>query len=177
MTGWPRPSPNTRKTDLHQKERIVSSETDTATTNFPPLPSRSGSWWVEDIPDWSYRSSCAAGYGIAHLRAFGDLGTELVIVSERGIGASITNSAEHIWAAVADDFGNRNGDVPVLLEHWPAGAGATEDEHLDQLVVIDGKPHWRRIWPVPETNPDHAENAAWMQAVGHAVIAGLTTPG
>ena len=152
----------------------MSNEIGSAATDFPPLPSWSGSWWVEDIPDWRYRSSCAAGFGTAHLRAFGDLGTDLVIVSERGIGASVTNSAEHIWAALADAFGNGNGDVPVVLEHWPPGEGVTEVEHLDQLLVIDGTPRWRRIWPVPDTNPNHAENAAWMQAIGHALIAGLS---
>ncbi|PPJ36464.1 hypothetical protein C5E45_20685 [Nocardia nova] len=139
------------------------------------MPSRSGTWWVEDIPDWSYQSSCAAGFGTAHLRVFGDLGTDLVIVSERGIGASVTNSAEHTWAAVANDFGTHRGEVPVLLEHWPAGQGATDTEHLDQLVVIDGAPRWRRIWPVPEANPDHAENAAWTQAIGHTAIEGLSS--
>ncbi|MBF6333587.1 hypothetical protein [Nocardia transvalensis] len=142
---------------------------------FPPLPSRNENWWIEDIPNWRYPSACAAGFGIAHLRAFGDVGADLVIVSERGIGASVTNSAEYIWAAVAEDFGDRNGDVPVLLEHWPAGAGATEEEHLDQVVVVDGVPRWRPIWPVPETNPNHGDNAAWMQAVGRGAIAGLAS--
>ncbi|OBF67491.1 hypothetical protein A9X06_04880 [Mycobacterium sp. 852002-51759_SCH5129042] len=52
--------------------------------------------------------------------------------------------------------------------------GVTEVEHLDQLLMIDGTPRWRRIWPVPDTNPNHAENAAWMQAIGHALIAGLS---
>lgn len=157
----------------------MSSEIDTAATIFPPLPSGSATWWVENIPDWRYRSSCAAGFGSAHLRAFGDVGTDLVIVSERGIGASVTNSAEFIWASVAADFGTRDGDVPVLLEHWPAGVGAIEPEHLDQLVVVDGEPHWRRVWPVPEANANasDAENAAWMQAVGAAAIAGLNVAG
>jgi hypothetical protein len=58
----------------------------------------------------------------------------LCIVSETGLGASITNSIEDIWAALAADYG-RGGTV--ALEHWPASSsGGDLDEHLGAATVI-----------------------------------------
>ena len=93
---------------------------------FLPLPpiSDAQTALVRDDPAWPYRSACAAGGGIAHLRVWqaGDDGY-VAIVTETGLGASTTNSAAEIWAELTIRFPGRL----VLLEHWPAGDGDDHD--------------------------------------------------
>lgn len=129
-------------------------------------------------PFWRYPSRCLAGEGVAHLRVWetangtpGQVGgTRLAVVTETGLGASITNSIQDIHAALTNAYGPRI----VLLEHWPAGTGADPHEHLDQAVIINGEPGWRRIWPTPPTNPHHDQYDTWMNAHGHQLLATQT---
>jgi hypothetical protein len=142
-------------------------------TEFLPLPVPGS--LICDEPFWRYPSGCIAGEGVAHLRVWGVAdgmpgwagGVRLVLLSETGLGASITNSIEEIHAVLTAQYGRRL----VLLEHWPAEAGTDTGEHLDQVIVVDGAPHWRRIWPTPPTNPRHPEFTAWMDAHGHRALA------
>lgn len=136
---------------------------------FPPLPPLTDAHTalVCDEPVWPYRSACAADGGIAHLRVWwaGEFG-HVAVVTETGLGASTTNSAEEIWNALTTRF---PGPL-VLLEHWPAGDGADHDR-LDQVAMEGRRPAWRRIWPTLPTNPDHHLCQAWMQAYGHGLLA------
>jgi hypothetical protein len=119
-----------------------------------------------DNPFWRYPSACAAGEGVGHLRVWiCPAAAHLAIVTEMGLGASITNSIEDIWAALATGCGGRL----VLLEHWPTDPYA--DEHLDQVIIDGGTPHWRRIWPTPPSNPGHTRFEEWMTAYGHDLLA------
>ncbi len=71
----------------------------------------------------------------------------LAVVTEFGLGASITNSIEDIW----DDLrARRHGDL-TLIEHYPAAESFPDDgDHLDQVIIGPSRaPTWRRVWPVP----------------------------
>ncbi len=135
---------------------------------FPVLPCPGP--MLADDPFWRYPSKCASD-GIAHLRVWSCPGqARLAIVSETGLGVSITNSIECIWQKLTQvSPGN-----PTLLEHWPPGAGGPV-EHLDQVVVIGGVPSWRRVWPTPAANPRHEEFGAWMRDHGHRLLAAAKT--
>lgn len=134
---------------------------------FGPLPEVGE--LLTDEPGWQYPSTCAAGSGQARLRVWASCGApgRIAVVTELGIGASTTNSAEMIWAELASTL---PGPL-TLIEHWPADRHS--DEHLDQVAVASGHPAWRRIWPVPDTNPSHAEFLRWMTAGGgHQILDG-----
>jgi hypothetical protein len=134
---------------------------------FVPLPLARE--LLTDDPFWRYTSACLAGEGIAHLRVWATSNGHLAILSETGVGATITNSANEIWAAVGAAYG---ADGLIVLEHWPAGDGIDTEEHLDQMMMADdGRPSWRRIWPTPATNPHHGELEAWMRTYGHDLLA------
>lgn len=131
-----------------------------------PLPAPRG--LVTNDPFWRYPSQAGAGEGIAHLRVWRTGHGHLAIVSEVGLGASITNSAEHIYAALAATYGARG---LIVLEHWPADQDLADEEHLDQVQIADdGTPYWRRIWPTPPTNPHHRSLDSWMWLYGHDLL-------
>lgn len=133
---------------------------------LPPIPDPRGAL-VYDEPAWSYRSACAAGGGIVHLRVWqAGVDGHVAIVTETGLGASTTNSAGEIWTQLTARFTS----PLVLLEHWPAWDGDDHDR-LDQVTLEGQRPTWRRIWPTPATNPQHTLYEAWMQAYGHDLLA------
>lgn len=111
---------------------------------------------IRDEDRWPYDTSVGAGYGIARLLVWTMPIGHVAAVTDLGNGASITNSAEHIWAALADQY----GEPLVLLEHYWAEGGV--EEHVDQVAVLDGQPRWRRIWPTPPSNPQHDELRQWI---------------
>lgn len=115
---------------------------------------------VCDDPAYRYDSDCGPGYGRTHLRVWrcGDAEqpTWLAMITEIGDGATVTNSAAHIWSALVEEY----GPELVVLEHWNAGSGSGPD-HVDQMAMDKGDPTWRRIWPTPEDHPNHAEFDAW----------------
>ncbi|MFI1510240.1 hypothetical protein [Streptomyces sp. NPDC020597] len=140
----------------------------TTPPSFPPLPpvDDAKAALVCDERAWPYRSACAAGGGIAHLRVWNARNGHVAIVTETGLGASTTNSAEEIW----DELTARFPGTLVVLEHWPAGGGDDHDR-LDQVGMEGRRPTWRRIWPTAPANPDHHLCQAWMQAYGHELLA------
>jgi hypothetical protein len=91
----------------------------------------------------------------------------LAVVTDVGLGASITNSIEDIW----DSLAARLGEPLFLFEHWTAQPAIGEEEHLDQVVVHGRSPSWRRIWPTPASNTWHAEFETWMARYGHRILA------
>src|SRR3954454_17725576 len=108
----------------------------TAGYPFPPLPGIADPQTdlLTDDPAWNYRSACAAGGGLAHLRVWQAEGHpargHLAIVTETGLWASTTNSAGEIWT----DLAARYPGPLVLLEHWVAGDGDDHDR-LDQVAL------------------------------------------
>lgn len=133
-------------------------------SDLPPL----GELIVDD-PFWRYPSAAVSGEGVAHLRVWLTADPEpghLAVVTETGLGASVTESAGQILAELA----RRYGPSLVLLEHYLAPE-ADDAESID-LVRIggDGQPHWTRIWPTPEDHPRHAELQLWMATYGHQIV-------
>jgi hypothetical protein len=108
--------------------------------------------------------------GAAHLRVWLTTGAEpghLAVVTETRLGASVTESAGHIWAELA----RRYGPSVVLLEHYPAPELGEGTETLDLVRIgADGSPHWTRVWPTPEDNPRHAGLELWMATDGHRIV-------
>lgn len=146
------------------------------TWDLPPL-----GVLIADDPWWRYPSPfCAAGDGIAHLRVWDTpAGGHVAVVTEAGLGASVTNSAEGIIGALQARYGH----PLTLLEHWPdgetitwpVGAPTVLGEHIDQVHTGLFRPRWRRVWPVHPDNPDYDALAAWFGEHGRRV-AGSEAP-
>ena len=125
---------------------------------------------IADDPFWRYPARGVAREGSAHLRIWltaTDPPGHLAVVTETGLAASVTESAGHIWAALA----HRYGPSLVLLEHYPAPELGEGMETLNLVRIgTDGSPHWSRVWPTPQDNPRHAGLELWMAAYGHQIV-------
>jgi hypothetical protein len=128
---------------------------------------------AELIVDEPFRRHPAVGLaaeGVAHLRIWTtatDPPGHLAVVTETGLGNSVTESAGRIWA----DLVRRYSPSLVLLEHHPAPDLAEGAETLDLVrISADGSPHWTRVWPTPEDNPRHAGLELWMAAHGRQIL-------
>jgi hypothetical protein len=108
---------------------------------------------IADEPFWRYPLGAMARQGVAHLRVWLTAGIErghLAVVTQTGSAASVTESAPHIWAALA----RRYGPPVVLLSHHPAPETEEGAETLDLVRIgADGSLHWLRVWPTSEENP------------------------
>lgn len=130
---------------------------------FPDLPPPGE--LIVDEPFWQYQPLYVTSGGAAHLRIWSTPANHrqlIVMVTELGLGPSITNSIEHIWRVLA---GQHPESEIVLLEHYPA-AESLGEEHLDQVVVHQDTPDWRRIWPTSPINTNAAGFNRWMAAFG-----------
>jgi hypothetical protein len=125
---------------------------------------------IADEPFWRYPFGAAARQGVTHLRVWLTTGPEpghLAVVTETGSAAAVTESAPHIWAALA----RRYGPSLVLLEHHLAPETGEGTETLDLVRIgADGSAHWLRVWPTPEDNPRHAGLELWMAVHGYQVV-------
>jgi len=125
---------------------------------------------IADEPFWRYPLGATARQGVAHLRVWLTAGPEpghLAVVTQTGSAAPVTESAPHIWAALA----RRYGRSVVLLEHHPAPQTEEGAESLDQVRTgADGSLHWLRVWPTPEENPRHAGLELWMAVHGYQIV-------
>ena len=143
----------------------MAALTPASPADLPPLGEL-----VADDPFWGYPLAALAGEGVAHLRVWLTSGPEpghLAVVTETGLAASVTESAGHIWAALA----RRYGPYLVLLEHYLAPELGEGMETLDLVRIgTDGSPRWSRVWPTPEDNPRHAGLELWMAAYGHQIV-------
>lgn len=137
--------------------------------DYPPLPTL-GELLVDE-PRWRYPTTgIGGGMGEARLRVWQTADHEhhlVAVVTELGVGLSITNGIEHIWAALTLLFPGR---PLILLEHWPADQSGESGDHIDQADIVAGAPVWRRVWPTPSDNPDHLTNRAWIAHNGHVVL-------
>jgi len=116
---------------------------------------------IVDEPFWRHPAWGLAAEGVAHLRIWTtatDPPGHVAVVTETGLGASVTESAGRIWAELV----RRYGPSLVLLEHHPAPELAEGAETLDLVRIgADGSPHWSRVWPTPEDNPRRAGLELW----------------
>lgn len=135
------------------------------------VPPALGSLLVDD-PQWRYPArDCAGGSGVARLRVWAAArphAGHVVVVTELGIGVSVTNAIADIAAAVSAQF---TGPI-YLVEHWPAAQGACGEEHLDLAAVHGRNPEWVRLWPTAAAHPHHAAANAWMADHGPTVLDG-----
>jgi hypothetical protein len=133
------------------------------TVRFPDLPQPRE--LIVDEPFWQYQPLYVTSGGAAHLRIWSTRANHkqlLAMVTELGLGPSITNSIENIWQVLAGQYPDTE---IVLLEHYPA-AESLGEEHLDQVVVDQHAPDWRRIWPCAPANPNVESFSQWMTAFG-----------
>jgi hypothetical protein len=125
---------------------------------------------IADEPFWRYPLGAMARQGVAHLRIWLTAGPEpghLAVVTQTGSAASVTESASHIWAALA----RRYGPSVALLEHHPAPETEEGAETLDLVRIgADGGIHWLRVWPTPEDNPRHTGLELWMVGHGYQIV-------
>jgi hypothetical protein len=125
---------------------------------------------IADEPFWRYPQGATARQGGANLRVWLTAGPEpshLAVVTQTGSAASVTESAPHVWAALA----RRYGSSVVLLEHHPAPETEEGAETLDLVRSgADGSLHWLRVWPTPEDNPRHAGLELWMAVHGYQIV-------
>jgi hypothetical protein len=78
--------------------------------SLPPL----GELIAED-PFWRYPSGSGSGEGVAHLRVWLIADAEpghLVVVTETGSAASVTESAGYIWSELARRYGSTSSGLP-----------------------------------------------------------------
>ncbi len=147
--------------------KIVPMEvlTPASPADLPPLGEL-----IADEPFWRYPSATTAGVGVAHLRVWLTIGAEpghLAVVTETGLGASVSESAGRIWSELT----RRYGPSLVLLEHYLAPEFGEGMETLDLVRIgADGSPHWSRVWPTPEDNPRHAGLELWMATYGYHIV-------
>ena len=143
----------------------MAALTPASPADLPPLGAQ-----VADDPFWRYPAGGVAREGIAHLRIWLTATAppgHLAVVTETGLAASVTESAGHIWAALA----RRYGHYLVPLEHYLAPELGVGMETLDLVRIgTDGSPHWSRVWPTPQDNPRHAGLDLWMAAYGHQIV-------
>lgn len=126
---------------------------------------------VRDQMRWNYAiSSVGGGLGTAALRVWmSPPGGHVAVVTELGTGLSITNGAEHIHAALNDEYPGL-----ILFEHYPATPPLDHlDEHIDQVVMTKGKVSWRAVWPVPPANPNFMANQRWIRLYGTTISPGF----
>lgn len=132
--------------------------------SLPPLEDL-----IADEPFWRYPAG-GAGAGVAHLRGRLTADPEpghMAVVTETGTATGITESTEHIWAALARTY----GPWLVLLEHHPAPETGEGGETPGLVRVgADGSPHWTHAWPTPEENPRHAGLELWMAVHGYRIV-------
>ena len=123
----------------------------------------------DDIAAWHYPGVNAIG-GQAHVRAWAiPGGGRLVVVTELGVGCSVTNAAHLIHERLT----NLHDAEVIMLEHCPSEMRGGEGPTLDQVTAVDGHPRWRRIWPASPLNIDYAGFRSWIGTGGGPVLDAL----
>ena len=130
---------------------------------------------IADEPLWRYPAG-AAGAGVAHLRVWLTADPEpghLAVVTETGTASGITESTEHIWAALAPS----HGPSLILLEHHPAPETGEGGQTLNLVRAgADGSPHWRHAWPTPKENPRNAGLELRMAVCRYRIVSRPASP-
>jgi hypothetical protein len=134
------------------------------------LPKRSPMPWLPYLdemthhdPRWVYRDADGVE-GQAVLRVWRACEGYFAVVTETGIGRSVTTAAQAIRAQLVA----RWGEPLTLAEHWPAAQSPETGEHVD-LVLPPGYPGgqgWAPLWPIGKTAPHAEVFSAWWLAYG-----------
>lgn len=96
---------------------------------------------IRDEPAWPMASlTSAPSYRRLRVWSLPDGGL-VAVITERGPGTSVTNVAEHAYAAVRRDHPGAR-----VFEHYPAEQGVSDQEHFDEITVTNGRPSWVP-WP------------------------------
>jgi hypothetical protein len=136
-----------------------------------PLPQRSPMPLLPHLdelahfdPEWVYRDA-DGGEGMAVLRVWRAGPGHFAVVTEKGVGRSVTNAARAIRVTLAAQY----GEPLTLAEHWPASQAPVE--HVD-LVLPPGfsGQGWTPLWPVGPRHPHAEVMAAWWQAYGAEIL-------
>jgi hypothetical protein len=152
------------------------------TSEPPPLPQRIPAPWlpvlhelVLDDPMWVFRAGPERGApeGLARLRVWraGETSGHFAVITEKGLGLSVTTGAREIWRVLAEQYGPPLG----LAEHWPHEQSPHIGVHVDLVLAPPhpgSEPEWSRLWPVHRYNPHYALFEAWWTAYGLDIIAG-----
>jgi hypothetical protein len=129
---------------------------------MPRLPSLGE--LVHCDPKWVYRDGDGVT-GQAVLRVWRAGPGHFAVVTETGVGRSVTTAAQAIRAALAEQW----GEPLTLAEHWPASQAPAE--HVD-LVLPSGTPGgrgWMPLWPVGRHAPHAEVHSAWWMAYGDQI--------
>jgi hypothetical protein len=137
------------------------------------LPRRSPMPWLPHLdelahfdPEWVYRDSDGAE-GVAVLRVWRAGPGHFAVVTEKGLGRSVTNAARAIRATLAAQY----GEPLTLAEHWPLSQAPEAGEHVDLVLpaTFNGGQGWSPLHPVGSRHP-HAEIlTAWWLAYGDQI--------
>jgi hypothetical protein len=142
----------------------VEALTPASPDSLPPLGDL-----IADESFWRYPAG-AAGAGVARLRGWLTADPEpghLAVVTETGTASGITESREHVWAALAHTY----GPSLVLLEHHPAPeTGKAGRLSTWSASVPTAARTGRTYGPTPEENPRHAGLELWMAVHGYRIV-------
>jgi hypothetical protein len=127
------------------------------------LPRRAPMPWLPALgelarrdPLWEVRDGAR---GLYLLRVWKAGAGHFAVVTELGIGRSVTNAAHAIRAQLAAEFGEPLG----LAEHWPESQAPEAGEHVDLVLPGD---RWAPLWPVGRKAPHYEVCRAWWEAYG-----------
>jgi hypothetical protein len=137
------------------------------------LPRRTPMPWLPHLdemvrfePQWVYRDGDGVE-GQAILRVWRARPGYFAVVTETGIGRSVTNAVRAIWDALIGEYGEPFG----LAEHWPYAQAPETGEHVD-LVLPPAGPGcqgWTPLWPIARRAPHAEVNSAWWAAYGDQI--------
>lgn len=139
------------------------------------LPQRHGPLWlpnlglkVFDQAEWRYRPDLHGPSGEARLRVWrAEGGGFFAVVTETGLGLSVTSAAADIWQRVERRYA---GEAFALAELWPEGHSG--EEHVDLVLPPrGGQVSWRRLWPAGELVPLRSVLDTWWLVNGADILA------
>jgi hypothetical protein len=86
------------------------------------------------------------------------------VVTELGMGRSVTNAAQAIRSLLVGRFGEPLG----LAEHWPASQSPEAGEHVDLVLPPgwQGRRGWAALWPLGRKAPHYEVCEAWWAVYG-----------
>jgi hypothetical protein len=109
--------------------------------------------------EWVYRDADGAE-GMAVLRVWRAGSGHFAVVTEKGVGRSVTNAARAIRATLAGQW----GEPLTLAEHWPESQAPVE--HVDLVLPPGSRNSHAPLWPVGPRAPHAEVNVAWWMAFG-----------
>lgn len=98
---------------------------------------------IHDEPQWPMPSPLTREPSLRRLRVWEVNATLVAVITERGIGTSVTNAAREAYTAVHLRFPGAR-----VFEHYPADVGVSDVEHFDEISFTpEGRMEWKP-WPL-----------------------------